>query len=65
MDLWSFYRNDEVNAIILGADFGDKMEEMFDKDLEDSVEITKKNWDKRPWTQRVREQFARMLSPWL
>lgn len=65
MDLWSFYRNDEVNAIILGADFGGKMEAMFDKDLADSVEITKEGWAKRPWTDWLRERFARVLSPWL
>jgi len=65
MDLWSFYRNDEVNAIILGVNFGDKMEAMFDKDLENSVEITKKSWAERPWTKWLRERFARVLSPWL
>ena len=65
MDLWSFYRNDEVNAIILGIDFADKMEAMFDKDLENSVEITKKSWAERPWTKWLRERLARVLSPWL
>ncbi|MGC2422927.1 MAG: cardiolipin synthase [Nitrospirota bacterium] len=65
MDLWSFYRNDEVNAIILGADFGDKMEAMFDEDLADSVEITKEGWARRPWTDWLKERFSRVLSAWL
>lgn len=65
MDLWSFARNDEVNAVILGADFADQMESMFQKDLENSREITLEVWKKRPVGQRLKEWLSRRLSYWL
>jgi cardiolipin synthase len=34
MDLWSFLRNDEVNVIILSAEFAEEMERIFQDDLQ-------------------------------
>jgi cardiolipin synthase len=65
MDLWSFLRNDEVNAIILGRDFVTKMEDMFQEDLEESKQIHLEKWRKRPINERVREWFSRLLAHWL
>ncbi|MHC1741784.1 MAG: cardiolipin synthase [Syntrophobacteraceae bacterium] len=65
MDLWSFVRNDEVNAVILGLEFAEQMETMFQKDLENSREITLEAWKKRPFRERVKEWLARRLSYWL
>ena len=44
MDLWSFLRNDEVNAIILGRDFATEMEAMFEKDVTESNQIYLEQW---------------------
>ncbi len=65
MDLWSFLRNDEVNAVILGRDFGEQMEAMFERDLQDSRAITLEEWKRRPFRERLKEWFARRLSHWL
>jgi cardiolipin synthase len=65
MDLWSFLRNDEVNAIILGKDFATEMEEMFEKDLEQSNQIYLDQWKKRSLGKRVKEWFTRLLAHWL
>ncbi len=34
LDLWSFIRNDEINAIILSTDFASQMEDLFISDRE-------------------------------
>jgi len=48
MDFWSFLHNDEVNAVILSPEFAVEMEQMFAKDLEESDEVTREEWKKRP-----------------
>jgi cardiolipin synthase len=65
MDLWSFLRNDEVNAVILGRDFAVQMEALFRKDLEDSRQIRLEQWKKRPFGERAKEWLARLLQYWL
>ena len=65
MDLWSFLRNDEVNAIILGRGFAQEMERMFQADLEQSEEILLTQWKKRPFRDRLREWFTRLVQHWL
>ena len=65
MDLWSFLRNNEVNAIILGKDFATEMEEMFVKDLEQCNQILLDQWKKRPLNERMKEWLARLLAYWL
>ena len=65
MDLWSFMRNDEVNAVVLGLDFAGKMEEMFTKDLEVSNPILLEQWKKRSVRERLREWLWRIFSYWL
>jgi cardiolipin synthase len=65
MDLWSFLRNDEVNAVILGRDFATELEAMFEKDIEDSHQIHLEQWKKRPFSERAKEWLARLLQYWL
>lgn len=65
MDLWSFLRNDEVNAIILGKDFAADMEGLFERDLAESNQIHLKQWEKRPWKQRAKELLSRLIQYWL
>ena len=65
LDLWSFIRNDEVNAIVLSTDFASQMEALFTKDKENSKEILPDEWSDRPLWNRIREIFARMISHWL
>ena len=62
-DLWSFMRNNEINAIILGVDFANEMEELFKKDLAVAKEITPEDWSQRPIFDRMKEFFARVATP--
>ena len=65
MDLWSFLRNDEVNAVILSQDFANKIETMFQKDIENSHQINRREWKKRPLGGRMKEWFSRLMAHWL
>jgi cardiolipin synthase len=65
MDLWSFLRNDEVNAIILGSDFATEMEALFQKDVANSNQILLDQWKKRHLGERMKEWLARLLQYWL
>lgn len=65
MDLWSFSRNNEVNAAILSPVFAARMEAMFAADLEQSSQITLAQWAKRPLGERLKEWVARAVDYWL
>lgn len=65
MDMWSFVRNNEVNAVVLSREFAKEMEEMFAKDLAESLEIHLADWKERPLFQRVREWFGHLVRHWL
>jgi cardiolipin synthase len=65
LDMRSFVHNDEVNAIVIGADFGRQMERQFEKDLEDCVAIDPAQWAERPITDKVKERLARLVAYWL
>jgi len=65
MDLWSFLRNDEVNAVIVGTDFANEMEALFEKDMANSNQILLEQWGRRPFFVRMKEWLARLLQYWL
>jgi len=59
LDWRSFLHNDEVNAVVLGQEFGAQMRAMFDADLAASREITREAWEDRPIGDRLKEIAAR------
>lgn len=61
MDMRSFLHNKEVNVVVLGDDFGREMGSAFAEDLKDSTEITLESWKRRPFGNRCREWFARVV----
>jgi cardiolipin synthase len=65
LDWRSFLHNQELNAVILGADFGAQMRAMFEKDLAASQPITLEQWQRRPIRMRMKELLARMWEYWL
>lgn len=65
LDTRSFLHNKEVNVVVMGDGFGREMERAFQDDLEDSNEITLKQWKRRPAAQRFKEFFARLMAYWL
>ncbi len=60
LDWRSFLHNDEVNAVILGQEFGAQMQAMFDKDLASSNLITLEQWRQRSIGMRLKEMAARL-----
>ncbi len=60
LDWRSFLHNDEVNAVILGQEFGAQMQAMFEKDLLSSNSITLEQWNQRPIGMRLKELAARL-----
>lgn len=65
LDWRSFLHNDELNAVVLGAEFGQQMETMFEQDLAASRAITLEEWKRRPLKDRVKETFAGIWEYWL
>ena len=65
LDWRSFLHNQEVNAVILGAEFGQRMRISFDRDLAASRQITLEAWEHRPIGDRLKEAFGRLWEYWL
>ncbi len=65
MDLWSFLRDNEINVIVVEKNFAREVEQIFEKDLGRSNEITKEQWSRRPISEKLKETFARLVSHWL
>jgi cardiolipin synthase A/B len=60
MDWRSFVMNNEVNVIVLGAEFGAQLEALFRRDLERSRTIEAAAWSRRGLVQRTLELVGRM-----
>ncbi|MFL9926236.1 cardiolipin synthase [Herbaspirillum lusitanum] len=60
LDWRSFVFNQEINAVILGTQFGAQMQTMFQRDLDASKEITLEQWKERPVSERMKEFGARL-----
>ena len=60
LDWRSFVNNQEINAVMLGQDFGTQMQTLFEKDLAVSKQITLDEWRKRSLAARIKERAARM-----
>ena len=60
LDWRSFVNNQEINAVMLGQDFGAQMQNQFEKDLASSKQITLQEWRQRSIGARIKEQSARL-----
>lgn len=65
LDWRSFLHNQEVNAVVLGPDFGRRMRAAFDEDLASSKQITLEEWRQRSPLARAKEMFGRLWQYWL
>ena len=65
LDWRSFLHNHELNAVMLGADFGQQVQTMFDRDLAASDAIELAAWERRSPALRVQEWFGRLWEYWL
>lgn len=65
LDWRSFLHNHELNAVVLGTEFGRQVQAMFDKDLAASEEISLEAWQQRAIDVRLKELIARVWEYWL
>lgn len=65
MDFRSFEHNFEVNAFMYDEPTALRMKEIFLLDQRDCISVYLKNWERRPWRQKVKESVVRVLSPLL
>jgi cardiolipin synthase len=65
LDWRIFLHNHELNAVVLGTEFGNQVQAMFAKDLAESDAITLERWQQRSLDLRVKELFARAWEYWL
>lgn len=62
MDVRSYQLNFEVNATIYSQNITEKLETLFEKDLESCTQITREIYNGRSLLIRGKEQFSRMFS---
>jgi len=65
MDYWSLLSNDEVNAVILSREFAAEMEKTFAKDLAESHQIKREEWEKRPLSLKAKQWLSHLFARWL
>lgn len=65
LDFLSLLTNDEVNAVVLSREFAAEMESMFAKDLANSIQIHRDEWENRSIFPRAREWFVNLFARWL
>ena len=65
LDWRSFLHNHELNAVVLGSEFGAQVQAMFEADLAESNAISLEAWKRRPLEMRFKEGFARLWEYWL
>jgi len=65
LDWRSFALNYEVNAVILGTRFGERMQELFAEDIRQSHQVTLDAWEDRGVRNRFMEFLGRLGERWL
>jgi cardiolipin synthase len=60
LDWRSFLYNQEIDAVIIGQEFGSKMRAVFEKDLDSSLPVTLEQWRQRSIYVRAKEMGARL-----
>jgi cardiolipin synthase len=65
LDFRSFHFNGESNVVLLDEGVGERMEEIFRRDLSESREILLPAWRERSPAHRIGDRAARLLSPLL
>ncbi len=65
MDFRSFEHNYEVEAFIYDREIALELKSQFNEDLKNSYLVTIEQWIKRPPIQKIKESFARLISPLL
>jgi cardiolipin synthase A/B len=62
LDWLSLEQNQEINAVVLGQEFGAQMKALFDKDIESSQLVILEKWRQRPFVVRLKELGASLFA---
>ena len=65
VDFRSFEHNFEVNAFMYDTRSARTLKSIFLKDQKDAVLLSEKQWNRRPWYQKVEESVVRLMAPLL
>ena len=65
LDWRSFLDNDELNAVVIGREFGAQMQAMFKADIAASDAILLEQWEKRSLMFRLKEWLSGFIQHWL
>jgi cardiolipin synthase A/B len=52
--------NDEVDAVVIGAQTGAQMQQFFEEGVQHALPINADSWEQRPMSERLRERFWRL-----
>jgi cardiolipin synthase len=63
LDERSFNQNFEANAFIYDPRTAEKLKKLFERDMKNCSEITLEQWTNRKRRQKLKESYARLLSP--
>jgi cardiolipin synthase len=61
-DMRSFLHNNEVNAVVVGSEFAQRLEALFERDLRDTRELELPSWRQRPLLDRFKEFASGLFS---
>jgi cardiolipin synthase len=65
LDWRSFLHNQELNAVVLGGEFGEQMRAQYRRDLAESEEVALGQWRARGVAPRLKEMLGKMWAYWL
>ena len=65
LDWRSFLHNHELDAVVLGPEFGLQLQALFDDDLAHSTPVTLSDWQGRGPLPRLQEALAKLWEYWL
>jgi cardiolipin synthase len=65
LDWRSFVSNQEINAVILGQEFGARMQDLYEKDLAESKPVLLPKWKQRSVVVKAKERAARLWARFL
>ena len=65
LDMRSFVHNEEVNAIVIDRDVGQRMEQVFEKDQKAARPVDLARWEQRSTWQRFKEFWVSLFKYWI
>lgn len=65
LDMRSFLHNEEVNAIVISRDVGQRMEQVFERDQKAARPVDLERWQQRSMWQRFKEFWVSLFGYWI